>query len=465
MGQTRSGLNGWITRLAGWAVGIFQKVEQIGGPIPNGPALVVANHPNSLLDPLIVFRVAGRPTRPLAKAPLFQQALLGTLLRALGGLPVYRRQDDPGQTHRNDETFAAAIAALRQGDAIQIYPEGKSHSEPALAPLRTGAARIALAAEAESDWQLGLRIVPIGITYAGKSLFRGRALAMIGEPFAVSAYRDAYAADNVDAVRALTARIGAALEAVTLNLTDQDDRELIETADRLYAREKGWQHWREREELAERLPRLRFFAHGLAWLRAHDPERHERLVRSVRRYQRALTLYGAREGNVPPNYRTGDVLGYVLRQIVTIGLGLPIAALATLLWLPAWYAPRVTLAVTRPDYETIATYKLATSFFTAPLTIALCAFLAWRTAGVWAAIAALVLVPLLGLVAIAWHERWRRVREDVVVFWRALRHRRGPDRLASLRALLTAEFDALLEQIPTPPPSPTAATPDSSQRS
>ncbi|MGH7505006.1 MAG: 1-acyl-sn-glycerol-3-phosphate acyltransferase, partial [Longimicrobiales bacterium] len=117
---------------------MFYRLERTGGPIPEGPVLVVANHPNSLLDPLIIFRTAGRPTRPLAKAQLFDQAFVGTLLRGLGGLPIYRRQDGASQMHRNDETFRRAIDALRAGDAVQIYPEGLSHSEPGLAPLRTG---------------------------------------------------------------------------------------------------------------------------------------------------------------------------------------------------------------------------------------------------------------------------------------------------------------------------------------
>jgi len=439
-----------ITRLAGWAAGVFTRIEVQGGPIPEGPVLVVANHPNSLLDPLIVFRAAGRPTRPLAKAPLFEQAMVGSVLRALGGLPVYRKQDDPAQMHRNDDTFSAAIDALRQGDAIQIYPEGRSHSEASLVPLRTGAARIALAAESAAGWTLGLRIVPIGLNYRRKSLFRGHALAVIGEPFDVHAFRDPYEADPVNGVRALTDRIADRLEDVTLNLAKSDDLDLIETADRLYVREKGLQGFRQRDDLAQRMPRLQIFARGLAWLRANDPDRHHRLERSVRSYQRALALFGSSEADVPRRYEFASVLRYLLRESFWLVLGLPFALAGSLVWLPAVLAPRAVLPIIRPEFEAIATYKLATGFFAVPITCLLVALAAWRIFGLWTAPVAAVVALLLGFAALAWHERWRRVREDLRVFARAMVRRRDVDRHATLRAALTAEFDQVLDLLETP---------------
>src|SRR5687767_11428879 len=113
-----------LTRVVGGAAALFQDIERTGPPIPDGPVLVAANHLNSLLDPLVLFHTAGRPTRPLAKAPLFTHPLIGPFLKGLGGLPVYRRQDDPTQMDRNQDTFDAAVAALHRGEAVQIYPEG-----------------------------------------------------------------------------------------------------------------------------------------------------------------------------------------------------------------------------------------------------------------------------------------------------------------------------------------------------
>lgn len=436
--------NQWITRITGLAASLFHDVEVRGGPIPPGPVLVVANHPNSLLDPLLIFHAVGRPTRPLAKAPLFEQAMVGSLLRALGGLPVYRRQDDASLMHQNERTFDAAIDALRAGDAIQIFPEGQSHSAPALMPLRTGAARIALGAEQRAGWRLGLRIVPVGLTYRRKSVFRSDVLVAIGAPFDIASYRPHHEADSPGAVRVLTDEIGAKLQQVTLNLAGADDESLIDTAERLYTREKGWHRWREREALGDRLPRLQLFARGLAWLRANDPDRLTRLERAVRAYHRGLATFGASEADVPPRYVSGAVGQYALREgLALLALLLP-AAVGALVWLPAYHAPRVVVARVKPDFEAVATYKLATGFFAVPITCAVVGLAAGLPLGLLAGLGAGLAAPLFGLAAIHLYERWRRVREDVRVFLRAMRSPRGPGRLAAQRAALAAEFDDVL---------------------
>lgn len=435
----------FITKLVGWAVALFYDLERTGPPIPKGPVVVAANHPNALIDSLVIFHTAGRPTRPLAKAPLFEQAFAGMVLRGLGGLPIYRRQDDPALMHLNDRTFDGAIAALHDGGAVQIFPEGQSHSEPAMAPLRTGAARIALMAEDRRDWGLGVRIFPVGLTYTRKHLFRGRALAAFGEPIQVSYFREAYERDEREAARRLTELIRERLEAVTLNFDHPDDGELVEVAERLYAREKKLASWREREPMAERLPRLQRFADGLRWLREEDPTWLGDLREGVRRYLRLLTLFGASEGDVPARYPMGSVLRYSLRQLAMLTIVLPVAAVGAVIWFAPFMFTRKVAPRFRPKHDQIATYKVGTAVLAFPTWLLAMCLGVWFVAGTRAALVAGVLLPVTGLATIAWRDRQAVVREDLRVFLRARGRAKSRDRLADQRALLTSEFDAVAE--------------------
>ena len=143
----------WIARAS---ARIYYRIRVEGeAPPQTGPVLFVANHPNSLIDPVLVAAAADRPLRFLAKAPLFEERLVGPLMRATGSIPVYRRQDDPDLMDRNASVFEAVHAAIADGAAVGIFPEGLSHSEPSLGRLRTGAARIALGAADQADTVVG----------------------------------------------------------------------------------------------------------------------------------------------------------------------------------------------------------------------------------------------------------------------------------------------------------------------
>jgi 1-acyl-sn-glycerol-3-phosphate acyltransferase len=101
----------------------------------------------------VVATILRRHVLLTAKATLFENRLLAAVLRAVGVVPLRRVRDEreaPGQVSvsRNVDAFRMVTEVLRRGGAVLVFPEGVSHDEPNLAPLKTGAARMALAASA-----------------------------------------------------------------------------------------------------------------------------------------------------------------------------------------------------------------------------------------------------------------------------------------------------------------------------
>ena len=165
----------------------FRRVEVVGlEHVPlETPVIFVLNHPNALVDPAFLLGLAPRRVSFLAKAPLFRMPVLSYFVRAVEAIPVYRRQDDDGDVSKNQETFAAARKFLASGGTIGICPEGVSHNEPRLRPIKTGAARIALAALSTGEVKQ-LQIVPAGLYYTSKTKFRSSVLLYFGKPVDVT---------------------------------------------------------------------------------------------------------------------------------------------------------------------------------------------------------------------------------------------------------------------------------------
>ena len=212
----------------------FYRLTHLGGEVPReGPVLLVGNHPNGLLDPIVLARVARRPVRPLAKAPLFRMPIIGPLVRIVGALPIYRAEDGDDAS-RNHDTFSAVEDALLEGACVCMFPEGASHDEERVLPLKTGAARMALGAAERAHFESDIAIVPVGIIPWEKEHFRGEIATLVGKPIYVDDWSEEFAVDPRRAARTLTLRIEEALQKVTLDLEKREDRPVLAAVDALW---------------------------------------------------------------------------------------------------------------------------------------------------------------------------------------------------------------------------------------
>jgi 1-acyl-sn-glycerol-3-phosphate acyltransferase len=117
-----------------------------------GVGVVVAPNHISYTDPLTLAHFLwdnGRAPRYLAKESLFRVPVLGKIIVACGQIPVYRASRDATRAYRD------AVAAVRAGECVGIYPEGTITKDPDLWPMngKTGAARVAL--------ETGCPVIPI----------------------------------------------------------------------------------------------------------------------------------------------------------------------------------------------------------------------------------------------------------------------------------------------------------------
>jgi glycerol-3-phosphate O-acyltransferase / dihydroxyacetone phosphate acyltransferase len=420
-------------RLAEALVRLYYPARAVEGRerIPSGKPLVfVLNHPNGLLDPMVLRVATGWPARFLAKSTLFRNPISRLAMEAFGSIPIYRAHESGARASdaaRNDDSFARCRAALAAGGALALFPEGVSHSDPQLRPLKTGAARIALSAEAEHGGTLGVTMVPVGLYYERKALFRSSVLLVVGEPIPVAPLLADYRRDERRTVMALTETIDARLDEVVVQA---ESRELLAGI----ARVARWTADADPDDLAAQHARTRELADAYGRMRARDPGRVEAIAADVRAYARVLRQLGVRDPwalELAP-LRPGALASAFARLIVAA----PLAAVGAVMgWIPYRLAGDVARRLTR-DEDILGTVKLlaGTTFLAVAWSLeAAAAGLAWGAR--WAVPTFLAGVAT-GYVAL----RFEELRREAAEAWRliVLRafHHQTTQRLAERRRAL-----------------------------
>ncbi len=347
------------------------------------PVLIVANHGNGFVDPVVVAGVLGRLPRFLAKAALWKVVVARPFLWLAGVLPVYRTADGD-RASDNASVFDACHRELARGATVAIFPEGTTGDRPALDRVKSGAARIALGALTTAP---DVVIVPVGMAFESKVETRSRAVVLFGEPIQVAEFVGAGLGgdgepDRGDAA-ALTTQITDALERVSPQFASLDEREMLRAAareERSAAIGHGKTSFGDAEVVARRLARA-------------DTTERERIMDAYRDFATRLQLLGVTAGQLRPE--PISITRLVLSAVLLIVAGSLIVTV-TLVHLPALLLVVVGTGLVRST-ATKGTVRLLLGLVALLATWTLTGM--WLADG-WMAVAAAAAVAMGGLVAL-----------------------------------------------------------------
>jgi glycerol-3-phosphate O-acyltransferase/dihydroxyacetone phosphate acyltransferase len=404
----------------------FRRIEIVGlERVPADSAVIFAgNHPNGLVDPLFLLCFAGRPVSFLGKAPLFHYPVIGWFVRLFETIPVYRKQDNT--TGSNRETFDRARVVLRHGGAIAIFPEGTTHDDPQLRELKTGAARIALGVGTAHTI-----VVPTGIYYTAKHVFRSSALVVFGEPLIVeSVAQNEPPPEEVDL---LTAAIDAGLDAVTVQADSHAALDFIGRAEDIFTAH-------HEQSLAEEFELRRRFIGGYHYLRAQDPARLHRLQSELARFESALRRAKIDVHELKPRIS----IGRLFRVLVL----LPLAVAGAVVSFPAYVLVHfLAERFAKGEGAVLATMKFLAALALYPISYAAAGVLVGMRFGWLAGVTTGLVLPVLGYVALIVFEDIDDIIGDLrAVAYRMFR-RYGYERLVAQRKAIRDEIITVAREL------------------
>lgn len=374
-------------RLVRFLVGLFFRRVEVSGieHIPQtGGGILIAWHPNGLLDPALMISTFPRTVVFGARHGLFKWPVIGRIMKALGTVPIYRASDlkdanDETRRSANRQSLDDLARAVCVGGFAALFPEGVSHDDPFLQELKTGAARLYYRArQLCAEQGVPPVIIPVGLHYDDKTTFRSNALVEYHAPMQIpSELLGPIDEDDDETFRARSSELTRVLEPVLQEVTHATEswelNHMMNRARSLMRAERA-----KRAGVSLRAPDMAERALGMArvWKAyyarlATAPDEVEKLLERVAAYDRALEEVDLDDDDLdkPPAIESKWIPVLLALQAAVVFLVFPpVLLLGILINAPAYFLIRPIARAASKQYKDTATIKLLAGLVLFPLS-------------------------------------------------------------------------------------------------
>ncbi|KAH8828258.1 hypothetical protein DL96DRAFT_1463865 [Flagelloscypha sp. PMI_526] len=381
------------------------------------PAIVIANHSNSLTDALMMVTTVPRHRRNwlrlTAKATQFgRRTFTSWLIESAGTVPIFRRKDySEGEEVDNSHVMGKLMEALELGDAVLLFPEGGSRFHPGIAPLKTGVARLLsdVLSRNRNNPNFQIALQTCSVTYMHRQHFRSDVLVTYHKPiiFTPKSNPELLSPVDYDNIRALTAQMHEIISSGTFDSPSWDPIRVSKLAARIYVPLGTLM------TLGDYVRVTRTFLRAFGASRKSDvdassdksmPSVHD-LYGDLEVYQNELSRLGIKDDRVRrPLHRPIIFWRMAIRggwATVLFALSLP----GLVLWLPIFVTTFIAVhkyKKTGPIFDTydeIAQYKLTYGFISGLIVYGACLLFTFPIAAF-----TLFAVPVIMWMALRWFE-------------------------------------------------------------
>ena len=303
----------------------FRKIHIEGTEnIPSeGPFLIVANHPSSFLDPISIAVLVKQRISFLAGGFMFKNKIAAAILTRLNIVPIYRAQDNPNDLSKNKEVFRGCYEKLGNKGVIMIFPEGTSENERRLRKVKTGAARIALGTSKENNFNLNVKIIPVGLNYTKSSRFRSELFIQFGKPLETDNYIEEYKIDEFTIAKKLTDDIERSIKDLIIDIDKEEYDVLVKRVESLYKSKLIENSVYETETFPEIKISQRIYE-AIKHFQKNDADLFHQIKTKIDDYFLNLESMSLSDKAIEKGGQLGNILQYFIKTIIILTAGFPL---------------------------------------------------------------------------------------------------------------------------------------------